>query len=268
MHPLLWFGFKSLPFLQRIVLRSLFIWKSVPTLCICSNPNFSQSLADACERAKSLQLCPTLCDSMDYSPPGFSVHGILQARILEWVAIPFSRGSSQPRAQTHVSCISCIGGRFFTPEPPGKSWLIHILRKTSYERQSTPPPQGSCVKSAWSEPPAETSFLGCRHPLAVVLPSCPSPENSPQINHLNKNSHLRLCFQGTYSQTINFLKVSLVCFHESPREASSMFTSQSVGNFMQRPPPFPLLFRCPPPLPGSCLNKPHCGLHWRLSFWE
>ena len=42
------------------------------------------------------QLCPTLCDPMDYSWPGSSVHGILQARILEWVAIPFSRGSSDP----------------------------------------------------------------------------------------------------------------------------------------------------------------------------
>ena len=47
--------------------------------------------------AKSLQLCPTLCDPIDYSPPGFSVHGILRARILEWVAMPSSRGSSRPR---------------------------------------------------------------------------------------------------------------------------------------------------------------------------
>ena len=43
------------------------------------------------------QLCPSLCDSMDYSPPGSSVHGVLQERILEWVKIPFSRGSSQPK---------------------------------------------------------------------------------------------------------------------------------------------------------------------------
>ena len=43
------------------------------------------------------QLCPTLCDPMDCSPPGSSVRGFLQARILEWVAIPFSRGSSGPR---------------------------------------------------------------------------------------------------------------------------------------------------------------------------
>ena len=43
------------------------------------------------------QLCPTVCDPVDYSPPGSSVHGTLQARILEWVAIAFSRGSSRPR---------------------------------------------------------------------------------------------------------------------------------------------------------------------------
>ena len=57
-------------------------------------------------KVKLVQLCLTLCDPMDYS-----VHGILQARILEWVAIPFSRGSSQPRDQTQVSCT--VGG-FFT----------------------------------------------------------------------------------------------------------------------------------------------------------
>ena len=56
-------------------------------------------------RAQSRQSCLTLCDSMDYSPPGSSVHGILQARMLEWDAMPFSRLSSQPRGQTHVSCI-------------------------------------------------------------------------------------------------------------------------------------------------------------------
>ena len=57
------------------------------------------------------QSCPTLCDPRDCSLPGSSVHGILQARILEWVAIPFSRGPSQPRDWTQVSCIA---GKFFT----------------------------------------------------------------------------------------------------------------------------------------------------------
>ena len=55
---------------------------------------------------KVAQSCPTLCNPMDYT-----VHGILQAKILKWVAFPFSRGSSQPRDQTQVSCIE---GRFFT----------------------------------------------------------------------------------------------------------------------------------------------------------
>ena len=57
------------------------------------------------------QLCPILCDPVDCSPPGSSVHGILQARILKWVAISYSRGSSQPRDETRVSRIA---GRFFT----------------------------------------------------------------------------------------------------------------------------------------------------------
>ena len=64
--------------------------------------------------ARSLQSCQTLCASMDCSPPGSSVHGISQARILEWAAISFSRGSFRPRDQTHVSCVSCVAGRFFT----------------------------------------------------------------------------------------------------------------------------------------------------------
>ena len=60
--------------------------------------------------SKVAQLCLTLCDPVDCSPPGSSVHGILQARIMDWVAISFSRGSSQPRDRTHVSSIA---GRHF-----------------------------------------------------------------------------------------------------------------------------------------------------------
>ena len=57
------------------------------------------------------QSCLTLCDPMDCGPPGSSVHGILQARVLEWVAIPFSRESSQTR-------VSCVAGGSSLPEPP------------------------------------------------------------------------------------------------------------------------------------------------------
>ena len=58
-----------------------------------------------------IQFCQSLCDSLDYSLPGFLVHEILQARVLEWVTIPFSRGSSLPRYQAQNSCLV---GRFFT----------------------------------------------------------------------------------------------------------------------------------------------------------
>ena len=60
-------------------------------------------------RARSLQSCLTLCDPMVYSPPGSSVHRILQARILEWIAMPSSRGYSRARGWTRVSCVPCIG---------------------------------------------------------------------------------------------------------------------------------------------------------------
>ena len=62
--------------------------------------------------AKSLQSCPTLCNPMDYSLPGSSVQGILQARILERVGMPSSRGSSRPRIEP--ICVFCFTGRFFT----------------------------------------------------------------------------------------------------------------------------------------------------------
>ena len=70
------------------------------------------------------QLCPILCDPMDYSPPGSSVNGILQARILEWVAIPFSRGSSQSRDQTQVFHFA---GDSLPSEPPGKPKPISAI---------------------------------------------------------------------------------------------------------------------------------------------
>ena len=85
----------------------------------------------ACTHAKLLQSCSTLCNPMDCSPLVSSVHGILQARILEWVAKPSSRGSSQPRDQTHISYVSCIAGGFFTTEPPGKPSKLSTASQVS-----------------------------------------------------------------------------------------------------------------------------------------
>ena len=74
------------------------------------------------------QLCLTLCDSMDCSPPGSSVFGISHARILEWVAIASSRGSSWPRDRTPVFYGSWIDRQIFTTESAGKPPLIKCLR--------------------------------------------------------------------------------------------------------------------------------------------
>ena len=76
-----------------------------------------QKLQEEFESAHSVaQLCPTLCDPTDCSPPGSSVHGIFQSRILEWVALLSSREFSQPRVWTRVFCISCIGRRILYHE--------------------------------------------------------------------------------------------------------------------------------------------------------
>ena len=72
---------------------------------------FLSTLSDQDACMLSRFICLTLCDPMDCSLPGSSVHGILQARTLEWVALPSSRGSSQPRDQSRVSQVSCIGRR-------------------------------------------------------------------------------------------------------------------------------------------------------------
>ena len=66
------------------------------------------------------QSCLPLCDHMDGSTPGSSVHGILQARILEWVAISYSRGSSRPRDKPVSLMFLVLAGRLVTIVPPGK----------------------------------------------------------------------------------------------------------------------------------------------------
>ena len=110
----------------------------------------------ACMRAHP-QLCPTLCNPMDCHPPGSSVHGISQARILEWVAISSSRGSSQPRDGTHISCTSCIS-RDSLQLCPGKPPFEPLVDVSSLQSQATagfihaidaghPPWEHSCPKA-------------------------------------------------------------------------------------------------------------------------
>ena len=92
---------------QYFVITYKKIWKKNTHMCVCINHvAIHLKLTQHCKSTMLVLIthsCPTLCDPMDYSPPGSSVYGILQARILEWGAIPFSRGFSQPRDQTWVS---------------------------------------------------------------------------------------------------------------------------------------------------------------------
>ena len=102
-------------------------------LMVCFNKHFILSfilllLLVCCCCCLVAESSPTLFDPMDCSLPGSSVHGILQARILQWVAIPSSRGSSQPRDQTQVSCIA---GRFFAIWATSQSLPQDFLVQTS-----------------------------------------------------------------------------------------------------------------------------------------
>ena len=108
-------------FICRYTDRNVFVCP----LCLSLIPYMLKSKNES--ESEVVQSCPTLCDPMDCSPPGSSVHGILQVRILEWVTISFSRGSSQPRDQNQVSCIAGA----LTSEPPGKPIKVKISLSNS-----------------------------------------------------------------------------------------------------------------------------------------
>ena len=89
-----------------ILWRSAFLMVQLSHLCMTTGKTMQGK-----KESEAAQSCLTLCDPMDYSLPGFSIHGIFQARVLEWVAISFFRGSSRPRDQTWVSLI--VGRCFY-----------------------------------------------------------------------------------------------------------------------------------------------------------
>ena len=118
--------------------------------------------------------CPTLCDPRDCSPT--SVHGISQARILKWVAIPFSRGSSQPRSLTEVSCIA---GRFFTTRT---TWGAHLVPQSGIK--PTSPAVEAWILHPWAarKVPLSSSYKDPGHCAEDPSRGCPSPP--PQVSHL------------------------------------------------------------------------------------
>ena len=83
-------------------------WKMMNCNAVTTDSATDPEAGVCCMCAKSLHLCPTLCNTVDYSLPVSSVQGILQVGILEWVVIPSSRGSSPPRYQTSISWGSCL----------------------------------------------------------------------------------------------------------------------------------------------------------------
>ena len=116
------------------------------------------------------QLCPTLCNPMDCSPPGSPVHGILQARIMEWVAISFSRGSSRPRDRTRISCIT---GGCFTILATREAWSeSHSVMSDSLW------PHG--LYSSWNSPGQNTGVGSC----SLLQGIFPTQGSNPGLPHL------------------------------------------------------------------------------------
>ena len=99
------------PFFTISVLITSFPGFAIGFAVVLVIGNWLEAISVSVWESVSCKECPTLCNPMDCGPPGSSVHGLLQAGILEWVAIPFSRGSSRPRDWTRVSCIPCVGRR-------------------------------------------------------------------------------------------------------------------------------------------------------------
>ena len=91
-------------YIYIVILALLKYWNIIALQCFCCSTS-----STSCVCVLVIQSCLTFRNPMDYSPPGSFVHGIFQARILEQVAIAYSRGSSWPRDQICISCISCRG---------------------------------------------------------------------------------------------------------------------------------------------------------------
>jgi len=152
---------------------------------------------------------PTLCDAVDCSLPGFSVHGIFQSKTLKSFAIPSSRGSFWSRDWTCVSCVSCIKGRFFTAEPLGKSFhtlyciyfnaaakLLQLCPTLCDPIDGSPP--GSPIPGILQARTLEWVFqcysLNLFHPL--LLPLC------PKIHPLRL--HLYSCPANRFIGTVSY----------------------------------------------------------------
>ena len=145
-----------------------------------------------------------LCDSMDCSLPGSSVHGILQARILEWVAISSFRGSSRPRDRTRGSCcISYNAGSFLTAEPPGKPMNkeAHGQRQVVTTLQPRQRPASESIRYHWGAKQEERKkprpwwyhwMTGSNQPSPARGLGSPLRQSSMVPHCLNQSSWVRM----------------------------------------------------------------------------
>ena len=181
------------------------------------------------------QLCPTFCDPMDRSPPGSSAHGISQARILEWVAVPFSRRSFQPRDQTQVPCIA---GRFFTAEPLGNDSQVSV----AHPQVS----RGLCP----SQPPRDPHWLK-RQPW----------NNLAMVGEVEKSPPALKCFFPTVKDCSSAVslakqvqKPASLQGHQSVQFSCSVVSDSLRPHGLQH-----TRLPCTSPTPGACSNSyPSC----------
>ena len=102
---------------------------SLISSCLPSSSTITRMCVLVCPVTQS---SPALCDPVDYIPPSSSVHGIFQERILEWVAISYSRKSSQPRIKPASPGSPALAGGFFTTEPPEKPPTVIFKSNSQY----------------------------------------------------------------------------------------------------------------------------------------
>ena len=153
------------------------------------------------------QSCSTLFDSMDCNPPGSSAHRILQARILEWVAIPFSRGSSRPWDQTWFSHMA---GRFFA------IWVTREALPETILYPPPPPPSPPFYRSQTEPLPQLGNFLMI-HSISKLNTESPSPDpGSITFPLRSSTSHwawLSVCSSRQYSDTFCWTNKSFLARH-------------------------------------------------------
>ena len=197
--------------LQQLLLKE-YLWK-VGGLIVRYNassfmwePRFLIVSVCVCMHA---QLCLTLCGPMDYSLPGSSVHGILQARKLEWIVIPFSRKFPDPGIEPMFPGFPALAGRFFTPEPSGKPlcWpSIHWRREHGYQSMSITQVRQEVLKVEYGKTERHvkisnthyTIWLVTSVQLSSVAQSCPTlchptiAAHQASLSITNSRSSLRL----------------------------------------------------------------------------